>query len=257
MAFYKIVIIGSGNVGYQFAWHLHNAGHEIIQVFSRHLPSAKWIGNLMDIPCTDQFSEITLDGDIYLMTVKDDAIEEVASHLRLKDKVVAHTSGSVPLKVLQEVTDNYGIFYPLQTLSRNVSVDFVTIPICIDASNEKTLDVLKDLAATLTGKIIEVDDAKRFAIHVAAVFANNFTNHLFSISQMILEESGLSFEIFKPLINETVRKIQNHDPLNVQTGPAVRHDEHTIAMHIEYLKKDPAFAEIYRVLTDDIQRWKG
>src|SRR4030095_3288173 len=105
--------------------------------------------------------------------------------------------------------------------------------VCLDASNKETLNILKDLASTLTGKIIEVDDEKRLAIHVAAVFANNFTNHLFSITQLILEENNLPFEILKPLINETVRKIQNHDPLNVQTGPAVRQDELTIQKHLE------------------------
>ncbi|MBK6483082.1 MAG: DUF2520 domain-containing protein [Chitinophagaceae bacterium] len=256
MKSYKIVIIGSGNVGYQMAWHLHNAGHQIIQVFSRHLPSAKWIGNLMDIPCTDSYSEISQEADIYLVTVKDDAISDVAEQLKLNGQVIAHTSGSVPGSVLKNVSDNFGIFYPLQTLSRNVSVDFSTIPICVDASNAATLHILRDLGGTLTGKIIEVNDEQRFAIHVAAVFANNFTNHLFSISQMILEQSGLSFEIFKPLINETVRKIQNHDPLNVQTGPAVRRDNLTIENHLEYLKKDGRFAEIYKVLTADIQRWK-
>lgn len=253
---YKIVIIGSGNVGYQMAWHLHNSGHKIIQVFSRHLPSAKWIGNLMDIPCTDSYDDISQDADIYLVTVKDDAIQEVAERLKLNGQVIAHTSGSVPGHVLQGSSENFGIFYPLQTMSRNVSVDFSVIPICVDAANKKTLQLLRDLAGTLSNKIIEVNDEQRFAIHVAAVFANNFTNHLFSISQVILEQSGLSFEIFKPLINETVRKIQNHDPPNVQTGPAIRHDELTIEKHMVFLRKDGRFADIYKLLTDDIQRWE-
>ncbi len=214
---YKIVIIGSGNVGYQMAWHLHNSGHKIIQVFSRHLPSAKWIGNLMDIPCTDSYDDISQDADIYLVTVKDDAIQEVAERLKLNGQVIAHTSGSVPGNVLQGSSENFGIFYPLQTMSRNVSVDFSVIPICVDAANKKTLQLLRDLAGTLSNKIIEVNDEQRFAIHVAAVFANNFTNHLFSISQVILEQSGLSFEIFKPLINETVRKVR-YDPPNAGAG---------------------------------------
>ncbi len=253
----RIVIIGSGNVAYQLAWHLHNSGHQIIQIVSRHLEAAKWIGNLIDIPCTDRYSEISMLADVYLLTVKDDAIEEVASKLNLIDRVIAHTSGTVGLDALQNTSTNHGILYPLQTLSRNVSVDFSMIPICLDASNSDTLNVLKKLAGTLTSKIIEVNDQKRLAIHVAAVFANNFTNHLFSIAQMLLERNGLSFEIFKPLINETVRKIQNHDPLNVQRGPAVRHDEHTIQKHLEYLKNDLRFAEIYRILTEDVQQWKS
>jgi predicted short-subunit dehydrogenase-like oxidoreductase (DUF2520 family) len=256
MSVFKIVIIGSGNVAYQLAWHLHNSGHEIIQIVSRHLDAAKWIGNLMEVPSTNRYSEVSLLADIYLLTVKDDAIDEVANQLNLADKVIAHTSGSVGLNALQKASKNYGVFYPLQTLSRNVSVDFSHIPICIDASNSHTAIRLKELAATLTNKIIEADDQKRLAIHVAAVFANNFTNHLFSIAQMLLERNGLSFEILKPLIHETVRKIQNHDPLNVQTGPAIRHDEHTIKKHLDFLKDDHQFAEIYSALTEDIQQWK-
>lgn len=257
MSSYKIAILGSGNVGYQLTWHLHNNGHKIIQVFSRHLPSAKFIGNLMDIPCTDQISEITKEADIYLLSVKDDAIEEVVNQLHLGDKVIAHTSGTVTMKILESVSTNYGIFYPLQTLSRNVSLDFGVIPICISFSNEYTRQILRDLAGTLTSKIVEVDDEKRLAIHIAAVFANNFTNHLFSVSQMILEKTGLSFEIMKPLINETVRKIQNHNPLNVQTGPAVRHDDQTIERHLHFLDGDGRFTAIYKILSDDIQKYAG
>jgi len=254
MSSYKIAILGAGNVGYQLTWHLNNTGHQIVQVFSRHLPSAKWIGNLMDIPCTTNISEITKDADIYLIAVNDDSVAQVASELKLGDKVVAHTSGAVPMNILKGVSSNYGIFYPMQTLSRNISVDFSVIPICLNGVNEYTTNILKDLAGSLTNKIVIVDDEKRLAIHVAAVIANNFTNHLFSISQMILEKTGLSFEIMKPLINETVRKIQNHDPLNVQTGPAVRHDEETIKKHLQFLKEDGRFEEIYRILSEDIQK---
>ena len=242
-------------MGYQLAWHLHNSGHEIVQVYGRHLAAAKFIGNLMDIPCTDKISDITDEADIYLLSVNDDAIEEIARNLRLGDKVIAHTSGSVAMKILDPVSPNYGIFYPLQTLSKNVSVDFGVIPICINGSNEKTKSILKDLASSLTSKVVEIDDDKRLAIHIAAVFANNFTNHLFSVSQMVLEKSGLSFEIFKPLINETVRKIQNHEPLNVQTGPAIRHDEKTIEQHLKFLREDGRFADLYKILSDDIQKY--
>lgn len=251
MSNYRIVIIGAGNVGYQLAWHLHNAGQSIVQVFSRHLPAAEFIGNLMDIPCTNEVKEITKDADVYLMSVKDDAVAEVASQLSLNDKVIAHTSGSVSKEVLKTVSNNYGIFYPLQTLSRHVSVDFSAIPICLDASNEKTYEILSEVASSLSTKIIKVDEQKRLAIHVAAVFANNFTNHLFALAEIILEQNDLSFEILKPLIQETVRKIQNHVPIHVQTGPAMRNDENTIRKHLEFLQDQEA--EIYRMLTESIK----
>lgn len=253
MSNYKIAILGAGNVGYHFAWHLHNAGHRIVQIFSRHLPSAKFIGNLMDIPCTTTVSEITGEAEIYLICVNDDSIGEVSAQLQLGDKIVAHTSGAVPMKILQGVSSNYGIFYPLLTLLRNISVDFSVMPICLNGANDHTTNILTDLAGTLTKNIVVVDDEKRLAIHIAAVFANNFTNYLYSVSQIILEKAGLSFEILKPLINETVRKIQNHDPLNVQTGPAIRNDDHTIERHLEYLNQDGKFSEVYKILTANIQ----
>lgn len=253
MSNYKIAILGAGNVGYQLTWHLNNSGHTIVQVYSRHLPSAKWVGNLMDIPFTSDMAALTREADIYLIAVNDDSVADVATQLKLGDKVVAHTSGAVPMDILHGVSRNYGIFYPLQTLSRNISVDFSVIPICMNGVNDHTREILKDLATALTRQVVIVDDDKRLAIHVAAVIANNFTNHLFSISQLILERNGLSFEILKPLINETVRKIQNHEPLNVQTGPAVRHDEDTILKHLGFLSSDERFREIYDLMSRSIR----
>jgi predicted short-subunit dehydrogenase-like oxidoreductase (DUF2520 family) len=249
---YKIAILGAGNVGYQLTWHLNNNGHRIVQVYSRHLPAAKWVGHLMDIPFTSDINQLTTEADLYFIAVNDDSVPEVARQLRLGDKVVAHTSGAVPMNILEGVSSNYGIFYPLQTLSRNISVDFSVIPICMNGVNDYTRQMLQDVASSLTRKVVIVDDEKRLAIHVAAVIANNFTNHLFSISQIILERNGLSFEILKPLINETVRKIQNHEPLNVQTGPAIRGDEETIRKHLSFLQKDERFKEIYRLMSNSI-----
>ncbi|MBS1657386.1 MAG: DUF2520 domain-containing protein [Chitinophagales bacterium] len=252
MSNYKIAILGAGNVGYQLTWHLNNNGHRIVQVYSRHLPAAKWVGNLMDIPFTSDINQLATDADLYFIAVNDDSVPEVARQLRLGDKVVAHTSGAVPMNILEGVSSNYGIFYPLQTLSRNISVDFSVIPICMNGVNDYTRQMLQDVASSLTRKVVIVDDEKRLAIHVAAVIANNFTNHLFSISQIILERNGLSFEILKPLINETVRKIQNHEPLNVQTGPAIRGDEETIRKHLGFLQNDERFKEIYRLMSNSI-----
>ncbi|MCS6991012.1 MAG: DUF2520 domain-containing protein [Chitinophagales bacterium] len=249
-----VTIVGAGNVGYHLAWHLHNAGQRIVQVFSRHLPAARWIGTLLDVPYTDRLEDINQESEIYLISVKDDAISEVVTRLRLPEKIVAHTSGTVPMDVLQPVSRRYGIFYPLQTLSRNISVDFSSIPFCINGSDEYTYERLRTLASCLTRKVVRINDQQRLAIHVAAVFANNFTNHLFAIAQRILESHGLSFEILKPLIHETVRKIQNHPPLNVQTGPAIRGDVQTIARHIEFLRNMDGFSSLYEQLSHSIER---
>ncbi|MCS6916190.1 MAG: DUF2520 domain-containing protein [Chitinophagales bacterium] len=250
----SVTIVGAGNVGYHLAWHLHNAGHRVEQVFSRHLPAARWVGTLLDIPYTNRLEDIKPDSDIFLISVKDDAIGEVVNRLRLPEKIVAHTSGTVPMDLLQPVSSHYGIFYPLQTLSRNISVDFSAIPFCINGSDDFTYEALRQLALSLTRKVVRIDDRQRLAIHVAAVFANNFTNHLFAIAQRILEHHDLSFEILKPLIGETVRKIQNHPPVNVQTGPAVRGDVQTIARHLEFLRDLDGFSDLYRQLTQSIEQ---
>lgn len=249
-----VTIVGAGNVGYHLAWHLHNAGQRVVQVFSRHLPAAQWVGSLLDVPYTNRLEDINRDSDIYLISVKDDAIGTVVENLRLPGKVVAHTSGTVPMELLRPVSEHYGIFYPLQTLSRNISVDFSAIPFCINGSDDYTYERLRQLASCLTRKVVRIDDRQRLAIHVSAVFANNFSNHLFAIAQRILEQNNLSFEILKPLINETVRKIQNHPPVNMQTGPAVRGDVQTIARHLDFLRGLDGFADLYQSLTLSIEK---
>ncbi|MBA3648423.1 MAG: DUF2520 domain-containing protein [Chitinophagales bacterium] len=249
---YRIVMLGAGNVGFQLACHLRNNGQHILQVFSRHL-SATWNSTLRDIPFTKKISEIEQDGDIYLIAVKDDAIKEIIPKLFLPDKIVAHTSASIPMDILSSVTKNYGVFYPLQTISKNISLDFSAIPICFDAANKPTLEVLKKLAHLLSKTVVEINDDKRLAIHVAAVFANNFSNHLFSIAQEILMKNNLSFDILKPLIRETIRKIETHNPNEVQTGPAARNDEDTINRHLEFLNHDEQLMNLYRLMTTDIQ----
>jgi predicted short-subunit dehydrogenase-like oxidoreductase (DUF2520 family) len=251
----RVAILGAGNVAYQLAWHLHNAGHVIVQIYSRHIQQGKFIANLMDTTYTDRLDQLTPDADVYLLCVNDDSIAGLASRLQLGSKLIAHTSASVPISALKDCSSNFGIFYPLQTLSKNVSVDFANIPIVIDGSNAESKTRLEQLASSLSRHIIYADDEKRLAIHVAAVFANNFTNHLYAIAQMILEKENLSFDILKPLLSETVRKVQHHAPLKVQTGPAERQDVHTLEKHLNYLKIDGRFAEIYKLLSDEIARY--
>ncbi len=249
---FQVCIVGAGNVGYQLAWHLHYAGHRITEVFSRHLPAAKRVGVLLDIPYTDRLDALSNKADIYLISVKDDAITEVVSKLHLPGKVVAHTSGTVAMELLSSVSEHYGIFYPLQSLSQHISADFSTIPFCISGSDDFCVHQLRTLASSITNHIVQVNDEQRLAIHVAAVFANNFSNHLFAVADAILHENGLSFEILKPLIKETVRKIQNHHPLSVQTGPALRNDLSTISRHLQFLENHENRMRIYQALTNSI-----
>jgi predicted short-subunit dehydrogenase-like oxidoreductase (DUF2520 family) len=246
----QVVIIGSGNV----AQHLIrafsiNAGVQLKQVFARQpecllhlLPADKITGSYNEI----------VDADIYIIAVSDDAISEVSAQLTFNNRLVVHTSGSAALEVIGN-QNRRGVFYPLQTFSKNKSVDFTTIPICIESEFNDDFSTLKNLGHTLAKNIYEINSAQRQALHVAAVFVNNFTNHLYSIGSNICKENEIPFDILKPLILETADKINTLTPLEAQTGPAVRNDKNTIQRHLDKLN-DENRKNIYTLLTQSIQK---
>jgi predicted short-subunit dehydrogenase-like oxidoreductase (DUF2520 family) len=168
--------------------------------------------------------------------------------------VVAHTAGAVNLSVFSGLVANYGVFYPLQTFSKTKEISFLTIPICIEANNEHTLGILKLVGEKLSNKVKYIDSEKRKILHLAAVFACNFTNHLYAISQEILEASQLEFDLLRPLISETANKVQFELPTQVQTVPAFRKDEKTLHNHEELLNSQPELKKIYKMMSDGIKK---
>ena len=212
------------------------------------------------------FNKIKTDSDLYIIAVSDSAIAEVAAQLvqRLDNQLIVHTSGAVPSSVLQPFFKHYGSFYPLQTFSLNSQPDFEKIPIFINATpplqkesdGQYFTDFLKEIALKISPNVYELSDEKRVALHIAAVFVNNFTNHMFSIGEKILEAEGLPFDVLKPLIAETVNKIQEHSPHTMQTGPARRRDFVTIEKHMKYLAEyAPAeYWGMYKILTENIMK---
>jgi predicted short-subunit dehydrogenase-like oxidoreductase (DUF2520 family) len=166
--------------------------------------------------------------------------------------VFVHTSGTIPSTIFEKHTSNYGVFYPLQTFSISKEPDWTTIPICIDANTEAQRIEIENLARQLSPNVHRITDAQRATLHVAAVFVNNFTNHLFHIGQTIVEKEGISFDLLKPLIQETVAKIQHNAPQAMQTGPAKRGDTITIQKHNAFLKKYPLYNNVYSLLTKSI-----
>ena len=250
-------MIGAGNVGTHLGQQLHQEGFNIIQVFSRKINKAKALAENLQSDATHLFSEIKKDGDLYIIAVSDLAIESVATALSKrigKNKLVVHTSGATPTKLLQTYFKSYGSFYPLQTFSISRPINFAKIPMCIDANTTTHRNLLISIAEQLSEKVYHINDAQRAKLHVAAVFVNNFSNNLFAIGEKISTEENLPFEILKPLINETVEKIQNHSPTEMQTGPAIRKDENTIQRHLTYLKKEfPELVEVYQAMTKSIQ----
>ena len=185
--------------------------------------------------------------------MNDDALLDVVSKIQLKDKPIVHTSGSTPISIFDGLGFGmYGIFYPVQSFSKNDTESLCPIPICVEANNANSENLFLSLASSISERVYAMDSEKRKALHVAAVFANNFSNHLFHIANEILKTKGISFEVIRPLVEKTTDKIKTEDPFDAPTGPAVRNDTKVIRNHIEFLGNTPDYRAIYELMTADI-----
>ncbi|MCX2575468.1 Rossmann-like and DUF2520 domain-containing protein [Pedobacter sandarakinus] len=249
----KIVLLGSGNVATQLAYALKDKGQEIIQVYSFQLAHAKALASVINCEAVDNLGNITPDADLYIIAVKDDAISDVASKLGAVKGLVVHTSGTTDISILAQHVKLAGVFYPLQTFSKAKPVSFAEIPICIEATDEVQLVKLQEFARELSSLVYSLDGEKRRILHLSAVFACNFTNHLYALANQLLIKNSLDFEIIRPLIAETANKVMNSSPQDVQTGPAAREDERTIKRHLGMLNDLPELQHIYQTLTESIK----
>lgn len=252
MASKNIVLIGAGNVAWHLGHQLKNAGHNIVQVYNRTGLKAESLAEELGTDSTNKIEEITKDADIYLLAVSDHGIDDIILELRLPGKIVAHTSGAVPLRGMEHISKKVGIFYPLQTLTKGQMVDFKAVPLLIEASDKQVADELTELAQTISKTVQYMNSEKRRALHVAAVFVNNFTNYLYGIANEVVDREGLDFSLLNPLMQETLNKLKSAKPTEVQTGPAKRGDYRTIEEHLTYLAKNAAYREVYLVLTESI-----
>lgn len=249
----KVALMGTGNVArHLFDAFMEHGSIEVVQVLGRRNESLEYFIKRAKVAVADQFLE---KADVYILAISDDSISQVARSLGNLDGILAHTSGSAPLEALPK-TGRRGVFYPLQTFTKDFSVDFSKIPFCVEAENEKDTALLVQLASTLSDHVVEIDSDQRKGLHLAAMFTNNFVNHLYYIGQQICKEHHLPFEILLPLIQETTRKLEKLSPLDAQTGPARRRDTTTISRHLEMLK-DSDYKEIYIQLTNSIQKTYG
>lgn len=248
----NIVLLGSGNVATHLGRAFKMAGQSIVQVWSRNISHAKELADNLASEGISNIDEVNSSADLYIIAVKDSAIRELALTLNLGDKLIVHTSGSTPLDVLNGVSKHIGVLYPLQTFSKNKAVDFRQVPIAIEATNREDLAAIRTIADRISEKVTELSSEQRKALHVAAVFACNFTNHLVAISQKLLEDQNLDFDLIRPLIAETAHKVQLYNPVTVQTGPAVRGDIETVNSHLEMLKSQPQLQDLYRMLSQSI-----
>lgn len=245
----KVVIFGSGNVATQLSHaFLKSKKVALIQLYSRNL------SNLSTPFLKKNKVELITDlnnlkpADVYILAISDDAIASFAKKIPTKDALIVHTAGAVSINVIP--SNRKGVFYPLQTISKNKKIRFKKIPICIEASSKKDLKLLKKLAKTISKKVYKIDSEQRKSLHIAAVFVNNFVNHLYAIAEAICLEKDVPFSVLQPLILETAQKIKKLSPLEAQTGPAIRNDQDTIANHLKLL--DSKQQEIYKLLTNSI-----
>ena len=248
----RITIIGSGNVATHLAAAFKNAGHRIVQVYSRELQHAALLAYHVGAEAIDQSDQINPETDLFVISVKDDVIVSIALELAKHKKLTVHTSGTTDLAILQAHIKHAGVFYPLQTFSKNKEIDFLSVPLCIEGTDEAVTKNLEQLAQTISNKVYRINSAQRKILHLAAVFACNFPNYLYGVAQQLLAENQMNFELLRPLILETAQKVQDHLPGEVQTGPAVRNDQDTMAAHLEMLVAEPDLQAIYTRLSQEI-----
>ncbi|MDX1278834.1 Rossmann-like and DUF2520 domain-containing protein [Oceanihabitans sediminis] len=249
-----VVLLGAGNV----ATHLYKAFEKsgevtVKQWYNRNLKTIETYKNQVTI--TNDLSKL-VEADIYILAVSDDAVSEISAKLPFENRLVVHTSGSVSVYDI-DMKHKRGVFYPLQTFSKGASIDFSQIPLCVEAIKSKEdLPILKKLAKAIGSKPHRVNSDQRASLHLAAVYVNNFTNQIYRIAHEITESTGADFEILKPLIKETARKLDDLTPYLAQTGPAKRNDKKTIKKHKKALT-DPIHKEVYQLLTKSIQKTHG
>jgi predicted short-subunit dehydrogenase-like oxidoreductase (DUF2520 family) len=244
----NIILIGSGNVATHLGISLKERGYNIVQVCSNQVNNAKTLGDKLDCNFTDSIDKL-LDADLYILAVKDDVTHQLLN--KIPDIRIVHTSGSLGMGVFENKFTDYGVLYPLQTFNKNINIDFTNIPLCIEANNTKFENNLIKIGNQLSEKVVVMNSEQRKQLHIAAVFACNFSNHMFSIADTILSKSEIDFKLLLPLINQTVSKLKDKKPTDVQTGPAKRNDKEVIDSHLNNIT-DQTVKEIYRLISNSI-----
>jgi predicted short-subunit dehydrogenase-like oxidoreductase (DUF2520 family) len=250
-----VSFIGSGNLAWHLAPALDNAGYVVKEVYSRNPKHAEELtGRLYqaEVKATLDFS--TSDSTVFIICTNDDAIADIAREIILPgDVFLVHTSGSQPMNILQyAATNNIGVIYPLQTFTKNKRIDFKNVPLFIETNNEETEKTIMEMSKVISTQVRKIFSEERKALHVAAVFASNFSNHMLTLSKGILEQNNLTFDLLKPLISETINKSLSIGPETAQTGPAKRGDLEILDNHMEFLKEDETLSEIYKLISQSI-----
>lgn len=232
----RVVLIGRGRLATNLEPALKAAGHEVVSVNSRTL------------------EQLPMTAGIFVISVKDDALEEVISKATKgrEEQCFVHTAGSMPMSLFEGKSRHYGVFYPMQSFSKERKVSFEDIPVFLEANDDATLQLLQSLAGSISHRVYELSSDERKYLHLAAVFACNFANHCYALSADILEQHGIPFDVMLPLIDETASKVHQLHPKDAQTGPAVRYDENVISMQRQLLTQHPEMQAVYELMSKSI-----
>lgn len=251
----KITFIGAGNVATQLALAFKKKGHQIQQIYSRSSLSSESLAKRCNTTHTTNITEIQNDADLYIYAVKDSVLQEIIQAMPSCKGLHVHTAGSMPMNLFENSQTNYGVFYPFQTFSKNRDINFKKLPLFIEANTEKNSTYLCEIAKNISEEVIFCSSEQRKALHLCGVFACNFTNHMYAIAEELLTQANIPFRLLYPLIAETSFKINNLQPKEAQTGPAVRNDRETIDKHLKALNNLPLEKEIYQLISKNIQRY--
>lgn len=255
----KITIIGTGNVAWHLAPELERTGHVINEIYGRSEEKALQISkNLYNPTLTESLDFSLSTSSLFIIAVSDNAIKSIASEIVLPDEaMVVHTSGSVTLSTLElTALDRIGVFYPLQTFSKERKMKFSEVPILVESNDQSGEEELMAIASSISSNVTVANSEDRLGIHLAAVFANNFTNHMIDIASQLMDNSDLDLELLRPLIRETIEKALDQNPSEAQTGPAIREDTETMQKHLEQLGFNPRYQELYNLISESIREGK-
>ncbi|MDP2723251.1 MAG: DUF2520 domain-containing protein [Bacteroidales bacterium] len=248
----SVSFVGSGNVATHLAAAFKAENIRIVEVDCLHHDHAVDFAQRYNCRPVDRLQQLSAEVDLILLCVPDQQVSVVSGQISPGRAIVAHTSGIEPMNSISEHLPRKGVFYPLQTFSKNREVDFSVIPFCIEGDRKEISETLTTLAYRLSNRVVSVSSPERALLHLTAVMVNNFTNMLYGMASEILEKNHIDFSLLQPLILETALKIEEMKPFEAQTGPARRKDENTIRLHLELLKDFPHYQQLYQLITDRI-----
>ena len=247
----NIILLGSGNVATHLGIALKNSNYTIVQVYSKSIENAKVLANKLNAQFTNNLSKLK-STDLIIVCINDDAILSVLS--QIKNTAIVHTSGSIGLDVFKQKFTNYGVFYPLQTFNKEIDINISEIPFCIEGNSLEFEKQLIKIAKALSNNVVKMNSQQRKQLHIAAVFACNFSNHMYSIADDLLAKKNIDFKILLPLIRKTNANLENYRPKEVQTGPAKRKDTAIIQEHIATIKENE-IKELYHKISENIIKY--